>query len=115
MQTPHAALRLLRRSTPILEANKLKPKQPYPSFPLTAHPNGQWCKKIRGKVHFFGVWADPDAAHQAYLASAADLHAGRLPQLSRLSPDNLTVKDIGNAFLNWQKGKMEAGDIGGIW
>jgi hypothetical protein len=35
---------------------------PRASFPLTAHPNGQWCKKIRGKVHFFGVWLDPDAA-----------------------------------------------------
>jgi len=94
---------------------KRKPKKPYPSFPLTAHPNGQWCKKIRGKVHFFGVWADPDTAHQAYLASAADLQAGRLPAPSRLSPEGLPVKTVGNAFLNWQKAKMEAGDIGAAW
>ncbi|MFA5864727.1 MAG: hypothetical protein WC975_08565 [Phycisphaerae bacterium] len=45
---------------------KTKPIKPYPTFPLTTHPNGQWCKKIRGKIHFFGVWADPEAA---------DLHA----------------------------------------
>ena len=31
-----------------------KPRKPYSSFPLTAHNNGQWCKKIRGRVHFFG-------------------------------------------------------------
>jgi hypothetical protein len=37
-----------------------QPRKPYPTFPLTAHPNGQWCKKIRGKVHFFGVWGDPE-------------------------------------------------------
>ena len=31
-----------------------KPKKSYPSFPLTAHNNGQWCKKIRGKIHLLG-------------------------------------------------------------
>ena len=25
-----------------------RPSKPYPNFPLTAHNNGQWCKKIRG-------------------------------------------------------------------
>jgi hypothetical protein len=29
-----------------------KTEKTYPDFPLTAHNNGQWCKKIRGKVHF---------------------------------------------------------------
>jgi hypothetical protein len=27
-----------------------KPPKPYPEFPLTAHPAGYWCKKIRGKA-----------------------------------------------------------------
>jgi hypothetical protein len=33
------------------------PPKPYPEFPLTAHPNGQWCKKIRGKGP---ISTDPD-------------------------------------------------------
>ena len=37
-----------------------KPAKPYPEFPLTAHPAGYWCKKIRGKIHYFGPWDDPD-------------------------------------------------------
>ena len=56
------------------DPRRKKPAKPRASFPLTAHPNGQWCKKIRGKVHFFGVWSDPDAALAAYLRVAADLH-----------------------------------------
>ena len=47
-----------------------KPSKPYPSFPLTPHNNGQWCKKIRGRIHFFGVWEDSDAALQRYLRVA---------------------------------------------
>jgi hypothetical protein len=39
-----------------------KPSKPRPDFPLTAHPAGYWCKKIRGKVHAFGPWDDPDGA-----------------------------------------------------
>lgn len=34
-----------------MPATRIKPGKPYPSFPLTAHTNGQWCKAIRGKVH----------------------------------------------------------------
>jgi hypothetical protein len=37
-----------------------KPVKPYPQFPLTAHPAGYWCKKIRGKLHYFGPWEDAD-------------------------------------------------------
>ncbi|MBP7937910.1 MAG: hypothetical protein KA354_25015 [Phycisphaerae bacterium] len=57
-----------------------KPRKPCPTFPLTAHPNGQWCKKIRGTVHFFGVWAHPDAALDHYIRQASDLHEGREPR-----------------------------------
>lgn len=94
---------------------KSKPHKPYPSFPLTAHANGQWCKKIRGKIHFFGVWADPNAALQRYLAQAGDLHAGRMPRQLTVSPGSVTVKDVCNAFLNWQKAKLDGGEIGLRW
>lgn len=90
-----------------------KPNKPYPSFPLTAHPNGQWCKKILGKLHFFGVWADPDAAHQNYLRIAEDLHAGREP--SPAAEGEFTVKELGNQFLAYQMQRVEAGQIGGRW
>lgn len=88
-----------------------KPKKPHSTFPLTAHPNGQWCKKILGKLHFFGVWADPEAAHQNYLRIAEDLHAGRAPAPHETT--NLTIKELGNQFLAYQMQRVDSGQIGG--
>src|SRR5215831_11150755 len=56
------------------------PGKPYPEFPLTAHPAGYWCKKIRGKIHYFGPWDDPDGALAKYPEQKDALHAGRTPR-----------------------------------
>src|ERR1035437_5580579 len=89
-----------------------KPPKPNKSFPLTAHNNGQWCKKIRGKVHFFGVWADPQSAMDRYHRSAADLHAGKQPSSTTLADGATTVKDVCNHYLTHQLRKVESGEIG---
>src|SRR5215472_3058792 len=85
-----------------------KPAKPYPEFPLTAHPAGYWCKKIRGKLHYFGPWSDPDGALKKYLEQREDLHAGRTP---RPDPGALMVKDAANAFLNAKKTLVDAGEL----
>ena len=97
------------------EKTRKKPEKPYPSFPLTAHNNGQWCKKIRCKVHFFGIWADPQAALDNYLRVAADLHAGRQTTKGTLSQDRIIVKDLCNQFLTYQFRKAEVHEITTRW
>src|SRR5262249_40487054 len=82
-----------------------KPAKPYPEFPLTPHPAGYWCKQIRGKLHYFGRWDDPDGALAKYLEQKDALHAGKPP---RPDPRALTVKDVANAFLNAKQRAVEA-------
>jgi hypothetical protein len=59
-----------------------KPAKPYPDFPSTPHPTGRWCKKIRGKTHYLGPWADPDGALKRYLEQKDDQYAGRTPRVT---------------------------------
>src|SRR5437016_13155388 len=92
-------------TAPVPAGKSPKPAKPYPEFPLTAHPAGYWCKKIRGKIHYFGPWADPDGALAKYLEQQHDLHAGRTP---RDDTEAVTVKDVANRFLNAKRDSMEA-------
>jgi integrase len=94
-------------STPA--ARPAKPEKPYPDFPLTAHPTGRWCKKIRGTLHYFGRWDDPDGALANYNAQAEALHAGRKPRGE--APEGATVKDVANGFLNAKDAKVKTGEL----
>jgi hypothetical protein len=85
-----------------------KPEKPYLNFPLTAHPAGYWCKKIRGKIHYFGPWDDPDGAVGKYLEQKDALHAGRKP---RVETDGPAMKELVNVFLNQKKTLVDGGEL----
>ena len=93
-------------STPAHTRNK--PAKPYPQYPLFAHLCGMWCKKIRGRFHYFGPWSDPDAALAKYIEQKDSLHAGRKP---RPDPGAVTVKDVANDFLNAKQALVDAGEL----
>jgi hypothetical protein len=59
-------------------------------------------------MHYFGAWADPDAALQKYLEQKDDLLAGRKP---RPDTEGLTVKEAANAFLNAKQALVDAGEL----
>jgi hypothetical protein len=99
MSDPHS-------SEAVSAGKPTKPPKPTPDFPLFAHPNGSWAKKIRGKCHYFGPWADPDAALAKYNREKDALHSGRKPHEDT---DALTVKQMVNHFLN---AKAELRDVG---
>lgn len=78
-------------------ANKRsKRKKRSDKFPLTLHPTGQYCKKIRGKSYYFG--SDKQEALRRYLEQATYLHAGRSPGVQK-PYDNIYLKDVCNIYL----------------
>jgi integrase len=91
-------------------AKPAKPQKPSPDFPLTAHPAGYWCKKIHGRIHYFGPWSDPEGALKKYLEQKDDLHAGRVPREGRPTEEG-TVKAVCNAFLNARKALLDNGEL----
>lgn len=94
---------------PSAKAGSCKRQKPYPGFPLSWHQSGYWCKKIRGKRHYFGArWGDWQQALEDYERVAADLHAGREP---RADPDAVTVALMCNSFLTDREARHHAGEL----
>jgi integrase len=84
--------------------------KPYKSFPLTPHRNGQFCKKIRGQIYYFGSVNDPDAALKRYHEHCDGLHSGRITEVKR-GEDEFTIRDLANRFLEAAEARKEAGEL----
>ena len=96
-------------------SKRKKPAKPRRDYPLFAHASGQWAKKVNGKLHYFGVWADPGTAERLWDAQKEDLRAGREPSVTSRG-EALTVKDAVNYFLEFQRPRVtkeafQSGDL----
>jgi len=87
---------------------KEKPAKPYPDFPLYAHRNGQWAKRINKEIRYFGKWEDWKAAIDKYERQREALYAGREPEEPG---DTLSVEDACNAFLEAKEVLLLAGEL----
>lgn len=84
----------------------MKPVKPFEGFPLYAHSNGSWAKKIRGRVRYFGPWNDPDGALKKFQAQRDALMAGMEPQ-----QEGVTLKHLVNCFLTSKEDDVDSGDL----
>ncbi len=98
----------MTKSTTLKKA--AKPPKPYADFPLFAHATKRWCKKIKGKLIYFGPWGDPDGALAKFLDERDAWFAGRNPRKNG-RPDGLTIRDLCNRFLTSKERLLAAGDL----
>ena len=83
-----------------------KPSNPRPDFPLYRHASGQWAKKVRGKVHYFGI--EPQGALESYLTQKDALLAGLVPVQA---VNGVTVKYLADHFLTHKEGLIASEEL----
>lgn len=77
-------------------------------FPLTLHATGQYCKRINGKIHYFG--ANKKQALERYLEQATYLHGGK-DYAQKASNGSMALKELCDLYLEYQHSKVLAGDL----
>ncbi|MBX9681861.1 MAG: site-specific integrase [Gemmataceae bacterium] len=87
----------------------LQSLKPYPEFPLTAHRTRRWCKKVRGKIHYFGPIDKPEEALRQWLEQRDDLMAGRTPRVRQ--PGGPTLRDLVGKFLDQKRRLVESREL----
>ena len=96
-----------------------KPLKPTSDYPLFAHNNGQWAKKIKGKLRYFGPWDDPQGALARYLVQDTQASTGRHARSKpkyRLRPAGQATKDYPlYAHAIWPVGEEGAGCHPLLW
>jgi integrase len=77
-------------------------------FPLTLHKTGQYCKKIKGKIYYFGK--DRALAMNRYYEQASYLHTQK-SQKPKNTEHTLTIKTLCNMYLDHQDSRSAIGEI----
>lgn len=89
-----------------------KPDKPYKDFPLFPHQCGQWVKKINGKLWYFGVWVDADAALAKFYKEIDDIRAGRDPRRQSVaSTGSCSLIELVNTFLMSKESLVNSGRL----
>ena len=89
---------------------RTKPNRPRADFPLLPHATGRWVKNVKGKLHYFGHYEDPDGALRIWPNDKDDILAGNIRR-SRRDANALTLAELVDACLDTQKGEGESGEM----
>ena len=78
-------------------------------FPLTLHPSGQYCKKIKGKIYYFG--SNKKQAIQKYRDQSTYLHGCQEDEQQKSTDNSMTLKRLCGMYLKYQFSKVQANDL----
>ena len=84
-------------------------KRKHPNYPLTPHPSGQWAKKVRGKLYYFGRLSEPDEALTLWLEEKDYLLAGLEPPT--YTGGGLTVGELCEQHSNDIEDRISRGEL----
>ncbi|MEI8195828.1 MAG: tyrosine-type recombinase/integrase [Phycisphaerae bacterium] len=90
---------------------------------MTAHPRGQWFKRINYKSYYFGAWANPDpknakatAALDKYMdlikrMREAEANSQGLPTNPVVPTGDMTLGFVVNSYMDEKNAQVERGDL----
>lgn len=81
--------------------------KPHPDFPLTLRVDGRWCKRVKGKLHYFPGTADE--ALSEWLRTKDYLLAGKTPPPK--DDQAVTLADVINSFLGFKESLKDSGEL----
>ncbi len=81
-----------------------KNEKPYAEFPLQKHPSGQWCKKIAGKLYYFGSGTWQEALERFQKEHDSIRLGARIVETP-------TVHDLVERFLDHKRAAMDSGEL----
>lgn len=93
----------------MLKNNKKSRKTRSDKFPLTLHKTRQYCKKIRGKLYYFGT--EKQKALESYLQQASSLHSGLPSAGNGTNTQGIPIKVLANQYLDYQESRVESNEI----
>lgn len=104
------------------KTDSTRPVWPFPAITtMTPHSQKQWCKKIKGKVRYFGEWSIPDPDHTKARAALSRFYEymkqleatpglAQVPQ-KKTDAQNLTVGGVVNGFVTNRLAKLKDGNL----
>ena len=89
------------------KSNKKSRKTHSDKFPVTLHLTGQYCKKIKGKLYYFG--SDKQNALESYPQQAFWLHSGLPPVIN--DTQSVSLKVLANQYPDHQESRVQSNEI----
>jgi len=83
-------------------------KRNHPDFPLCVHPSGRWCKKIKGRVYYFGPLPGWKEARDIYRHDREYLEVGEDPPKSGTG---IKVGELLETYRKHVEGRRDAGEL----